>query len=217
MTERRRPERCPTCRCTRILRILHGSPTDEAMALVSRGEATLGGCFIVAQHPDWECSRCRYQWFDPHDSVRQMVDMRLIGLGSGVQALPVPELVHRADGLREREWRVETASAVASLSDNLAAELHRRALHEYARSLSTHGHHGPPDDDVGLEVRADIAGPGSYKITIARGGSAPSWEIGADTWVLYALETVAGTITSLQGEDRRLWDRWPIPARDSPG
>lgn len=217
MTERRRPERCPTCGCTRLRLILHGSPTDEAMALVRRGEATLGGCFIVPQEPDWECSRCRHRWFDPHDPVRQRIDMQLNGLASGVQALPVPELVPRADGLREREWKVETAPAVASLPDNLAAELHRRALHEYTRSLSRHGHHGPPDDDVVLDVRAEIAGPGRYTITIARGGSAPSWEMGADTWVLNALETVAGTVTSLQGEDRRLWDHWPIPVEDSPG
>lgn len=217
MKERRRPERCPTCGCTRILLILHGLPTDEAMALVERGEATLGGCALIAQEPDWECSRCRHRWFDPHDPVRQMIDMRLSGLGCGVQALPIPEFVRRADGLQERAWKVETASTVASLPADVAAELHRRALREYARSLSRHGHHGPPDDDVVLDVRVDVAGPGRYTIRIARGGSAPSWEMGADTWVLYALETMAGTITSLQGEDRRLWDRWPIPVEASPG
>jgi hypothetical protein len=140
--------------------------------------------------------------------------MQLNGLAFGAMALPVPELVCRADGLRERSWRVATSSSRASPPDGLAAELRVRALREYARSLSQHGH---PDDDVALEVQAEVTGPGTYTIVIARGGTAPSWEMGADTWVLYALETLAGTITSLQEENGVLWDCWPLPARGGSG
>jgi hypothetical protein len=83
MGELRRPDACPVCAGTRILRILYGSPTAEAMTAVDRGDATLGGCIVTLGQPDWECSRCRHRWYDPQDPVRQRMEAILEELTFG--------------------------------------------------------------------------------------------------------------------------------------
>jgi hypothetical protein len=50
--------------------ILFGRPTAEAMDAVDRGEIILGGCFIMPDQPDWECTACGYQWFDADDPAK---------------------------------------------------------------------------------------------------------------------------------------------------
>jgi hypothetical protein len=50
--------------------IIHGRPTSEGMGAVDRGEATSDSCLMMPGQPNWECSTCRYEWFDPEDPER---------------------------------------------------------------------------------------------------------------------------------------------------
>jgi hypothetical protein len=74
MLELRKPAECPKCHGRDIRRILYGFPTDEAFAMVDRGEAVLGGCVVFDWMPDWECHDCRHRWFDPDDPAKQEME-----------------------------------------------------------------------------------------------------------------------------------------------
>jgi hypothetical protein len=209
MSELRRPEDCPACASTRVVRIFYGSPTPETMEIVKRHEAVLGGCIVFAGQPDWECTRCRHRWYDPQDPEHQRRDALLEEIAARPpRPLPVPELTQRADGLRERVWRVKLAGRATRPGHELAPELRDRALREYQRCLADQGVDGA---ETILDVRVTTAAPRSYFVAIARGGSAPNWDMAADTWVMHALEALAGPIVDWQGAPRVLWEVWPLP------
>jgi hypothetical protein len=68
--ELRRPKNCPRCGSSKLMEILYGRPTADATDAADRSEITLGGCFMLPDAPDWECSACGHQWFDPDDPAR---------------------------------------------------------------------------------------------------------------------------------------------------
>ena len=72
--ELRRPKNCPRCGSSKFVEILYGRPTQEAMDEVDRGEIVLGGCFLMPDQADWECTTCGHQWFDADDPARIMRD-----------------------------------------------------------------------------------------------------------------------------------------------
>ncbi|XXX75544.1 hypothetical protein WMF30_48630 [Sorangium sp. So ce134] len=211
MSELRRPDACPACASPRILRIFYGLPLPETMALVERGEALLGGCIICAGQPDWECSRCRHRWHDPQDPARQRVDAFLEELASRQFSPPVPELRLRADGLRERVWNAKMKARAPPVSEEFSSQLRDRALKQYRQCLADQNAEGVADDGALLDVHAEVAGPRSYRVAIARGGAAPNWDMAADTWVMHALEAMAGPIVAWEGVARALWKLWPLP------
>jgi len=53
------------------------------MEAVDRGEYILGSCFISLDQPDWECTNCKYQWFDAEDPTRIRRDQILTDLING--------------------------------------------------------------------------------------------------------------------------------------
>jgi len=209
MSGLRQPHACPVCAGTRILRILYGSPTADAMMAVDRGEALLGGCIVTPGQPDWECSRCRHRWYDPQDPARRRLDAVLEELASRTFEPPVPALTPRADGLHERIWKVKLKGRASRAGDQLSLQLRDRALREHRRGLDDQRPDG--DAEAILDVRAEIAGPRSYLVTIARGGDAPNWDKVADTFVMHAMEALMGPIVSWQGVPRALWKLWPLP------
>jgi hypothetical protein len=70
---RYKPLACPKCGATDIRFILGGRPTAEGYAMIDRGIAVLGTCFITPDRPDWRCVSCRNEWFDPKDPERAEV------------------------------------------------------------------------------------------------------------------------------------------------
>lgn len=75
--ELRKPQNCPRCGSSRLIRILYGRPTAEGMEAVDREEYVLGSCFVHPNQPDWECMTCRHQWFDAEDPARIRRDQLL--------------------------------------------------------------------------------------------------------------------------------------------
>jgi hypothetical protein len=80
MAQLRKPTACPKCDGMSILRIMHGYPNEEGWALVQKGEATLGGCFVTEWEADWECQACHHRWFDSDDPVKQEMEQLLAEL-----------------------------------------------------------------------------------------------------------------------------------------
>lgn len=74
MLELRRPERCPECGEASFVRVLHGYPAPEARAMIERGDAVSGGCFIALNLPDWRCRNCEHEWLDLSDPARQELE-----------------------------------------------------------------------------------------------------------------------------------------------
>lgn len=70
----RRPAACPKCGALDLRRIIYGRPMPEAMAMIERGEACLGHCFIERWLPDWRCHACRHEWFDADDPAKQELE-----------------------------------------------------------------------------------------------------------------------------------------------
>jgi hypothetical protein len=210
-----RPEACPGCGCARILRIFYGSPQPEAFAAVHRGEAVLGGCFVRANQPDWHCSRCEHRWFDPEDPTRQRIDAVIERLTSGASAPPIPELTVRRDGLLERLWLVKMKGRASLGGEDFSSELRDRARREYKQCLVDQAFGHVDDDETVLDVRADVVGPRSYKVAVARGGAAPNWVMAADTWVMHAVEILVGPIAAWENTPRERWKLWPLPPPDA--
>lgn len=52
-----KPEVCPQCG-GRVVDILYGEPTPEAMEAIERGELMLGGCIVSEDAPEWQCVKC---------------------------------------------------------------------------------------------------------------------------------------------------------------
>lgn len=74
MTELRRPEKCPECGGTRFVRIIRGRPSAGGWAMIDRGEAIMGGCFVSLGMPDWHCQTCSHEWLDLEDPARQEIE-----------------------------------------------------------------------------------------------------------------------------------------------
>jgi hypothetical protein len=63
MTEQlKKPESCVKCKGAEILFIIRGQPSREAMAMVHRGEAVLGGLTFSTDMPHWQCKDCGHQF-----------------------------------------------------------------------------------------------------------------------------------------------------------
>jgi hypothetical protein len=73
----RRPGECPHCLGRDIRLILYGHPNREALGMISRGEACLGPCSLERWLPDWRCSACGHEWFDPDDPAKQRLEQLL--------------------------------------------------------------------------------------------------------------------------------------------
>lgn len=54
--------KCPKCGSAKIVKILYGEPTLEALQVSERGEVVLGGCCISPDSPEWACLECRNQF-----------------------------------------------------------------------------------------------------------------------------------------------------------
>ena len=78
--ELRKPKNCPKCGSAKFVGILYGRPTTEAREARDRGEIILGGCIIMPDQPDWECTACGHQWFDVDDPARIRRNKILKGL-----------------------------------------------------------------------------------------------------------------------------------------
>jgi hypothetical protein len=100
-------------------------------------------------------------------------------------------------------------SAVASA--DLATSVRDLALAEYRRSLAETGIPGHPGLDAILDVVVTRTAPRTFSIRVARGGTAPSWDVAADTWVMFAVEALVGPIAAWEGIHRRAWKLWPRP------
>ena len=77
----RKPSCCPKCGGVDVRRIFFGLPNAEAMQIVDRGEAVLGGCAILEDRPDWRCHHCRHKWFLADDPARIERERFIFGLG----------------------------------------------------------------------------------------------------------------------------------------
>jgi len=70
MQKLRKPEKCPKCQASVILRIVGGVPCKEGLQMIKKQEAILGDCFIRAWKEDWHCKKCGYEWCDKTDHYR---------------------------------------------------------------------------------------------------------------------------------------------------
>jgi hypothetical protein len=50
--------KCPRCNSKRIVPILYGEPTYEAITLAEKGELEIGGCVVSDDDPKQHCTRC---------------------------------------------------------------------------------------------------------------------------------------------------------------
>lgn len=58
-----KPERCPNCGKTRVVKIAYGMPASELFEAAERGEVALGGCCINEFDPSWTCLDCEAEIF----------------------------------------------------------------------------------------------------------------------------------------------------------
>jgi hypothetical protein len=70
----RKPTACPKCGSADIRLILYGHPNAEAVAMILRGLACVGGCLMDRWLPDWRCHDCRHEWLDPLDPAKQELE-----------------------------------------------------------------------------------------------------------------------------------------------
>lgn len=54
----KKPSKCPKCGCRRVVKIIYGEPTHEALLKYHEGKVALGGCCIVVGGPVWQCLDC---------------------------------------------------------------------------------------------------------------------------------------------------------------
>lgn len=55
-------KQCPKCGAKNTIKILYGTPTQEAFQKVEVGEITLGGCCILEGGPEYFCKDCENEW-----------------------------------------------------------------------------------------------------------------------------------------------------------
>lgn len=57
----KKPKICPNCK-GRVVKILYGEPTDEAMEESENKKIIIGGCCISDDDPQWGCVDCDYKF-----------------------------------------------------------------------------------------------------------------------------------------------------------
>jgi len=55
------PTQCPKCGSAKVLPILYGYPSAEALKAALEGKIILGGCTIVTGAPIWRCAACGHE------------------------------------------------------------------------------------------------------------------------------------------------------------
>jgi len=58
---KKRPH-CPQCQSKKVIPILYGMPTMEAVEASEAGKLFIGGCCIDADSPDWHCQGCEHEF-----------------------------------------------------------------------------------------------------------------------------------------------------------
>ena len=53
---------CPGCNSQRVVPIVFGYPTPDAMEAVEEGKIMLGGCIVEEGNPNWHCKDCDHEW-----------------------------------------------------------------------------------------------------------------------------------------------------------
>lgn len=53
---------CPACRKKHGVDILYGMPTGQTFEMAERGDIVLGGCCLLIDAPERECTSCGHQW-----------------------------------------------------------------------------------------------------------------------------------------------------------
>jgi hypothetical protein len=123
---------------------------------------------------------------------------------------PIPDLIDVESGTRERTWLCQFARQVPFDCAGLAAMVGSRARQLYRENLSRDNLEQWAEGIV-LKVTLRRRLPRTLEVRVARRGTAPNWEVAADTWVMVALEEKCGRITKWQGVPREEWRLWPLP------
>ena len=61
-TMRQTVSTCPTCGSDRVVPIVYGMPSMEAVEDYDAGKVQLGGCVITDNDPHWSCRSCDAHW-----------------------------------------------------------------------------------------------------------------------------------------------------------
>lgn len=80
MFDPRWPEYCPKCRSTMVQFIVHGLPGATLIQWLKEGKAIEDSCIITPWMPDWICSICKHEWFDPDDPWKKQSEELLASI-----------------------------------------------------------------------------------------------------------------------------------------
>ena len=62
---------CPQCQSKKVVPILYGMPTMEAVEESEAGKLFIGGCCIGDESPKWHCQDCEHE-FGKHLSTEEL-------------------------------------------------------------------------------------------------------------------------------------------------
>lgn len=54
--------KCPKCKSERVVPIMYGKPSMNALEASARGEVIIGGCEVDVGNPDYGCLECDFRW-----------------------------------------------------------------------------------------------------------------------------------------------------------
>ena len=55
--------KCPKCKSSDyVTQIAYGYPSPEMWEKEAMGEIVLGGCGVSTEAPDYQCTKCQYEW-----------------------------------------------------------------------------------------------------------------------------------------------------------
>ena len=60
-----KPDACPSCGASEVLRIVYGLPDQELAEEARLGKVALGGCVITGEDPEWQCAKCGREFGPP--------------------------------------------------------------------------------------------------------------------------------------------------------
>jgi hypothetical protein len=60
-----RPARCLECGASPVAVVQRGLPIEYDAGAVDRGEVIYGGCIILDDQPQWQCSKCGCGYRNP--------------------------------------------------------------------------------------------------------------------------------------------------------
>ena len=68
--------KCPVCKSTKMASILYGYPAFslELEVALEEKRVVLGGCFIVTDDPNWQCTACDTEFFQKNDFDISLLD-----------------------------------------------------------------------------------------------------------------------------------------------